>query len=77
MQYAVKIKEDDDASFHCEREKKGGASFRENLHDIPFRNPLDILHDDLEPSKVNSSDGVKSNVEENERPLEEGVDRVC
>lgn len=44
---------------------------------VPSARSLDVLHNELQPVKVQGSDGVKRNVEQNEGPFEESVDGVC
>jgi hypothetical protein len=49
--------------------------FREPLH-VPSAETLDIFDDYLESVEVESCHGVKCNIEEDQSPFEEGIDRV-
>lgn len=46
--------------------------FRKPLH-VPSANTSNVFHDQLESGEVNGRDCVKSDVEEDKRPLEEGI----
>lgn len=54
---------------------RGCASFREPLH-VPLARALDVPHNNLEGVKVQCCHRIERDVEENEGPLEEGVDCV-
>lgn len=47
------------------------------LHDIPTRYPSVILDNNLKVLELAHGDCVKGYVEEDKRPLEEGVNSVC
>lgn len=44
--------------------------------DVPFAGSFGVLDDQLEAVEVEGSDGVKGNIQEDECPLEEGIDGV-
>lgn len=46
------------------------------LH-VPLGGTLDVPDGDFKALEVESGNGVEGHVEEDERPLEEGVDGVC
>jgi hypothetical protein len=52
-----------------------GRLSRKPLH-VPLAHALDILDNQLERIKVQRGDGVEGDVQNNQRPLEEGVDGV-
>jgi hypothetical protein len=43
---------------------------------VPSAQPLGILHDQLEALEIKRSDSVEADVEEDQRPFEECIDRV-
>ena len=45
--------------------------------DVPLAESLDIFDLNLEAAKIVRGDCVEGDIEEYERPLEEGVDGVC
>jgi hypothetical protein len=43
---------------------------------VPSADALDILDNNLEAPEVEDCDGIKAHIQENQRPLEEGIRRV-
>lgn len=43
---------------------------------VPSARSLDVLDDNFESGEVEGSDGIESDIEKDESPLEEGVDGV-
>lgn len=47
------------------------------LHDIPTGHPSVVLDNNLKILELVDGDGVERHVQQDEGPLEEGVDGVC